>query len=247
MPNQVQEIPLVIMCGGRGRRLGKLTEEVPKPLIKICGRPLLDIKVDEYLKQGLRKFIFCLGYKGEMIKEAASTYHSGDIEIIFSDSGETAGILKRFYETCKFFDEFAVMSYGDTFINLDIVDVINHHKITGNEVTIVVAPIRSPFGLVEIEPGAEQVVYFHEKPVLKYFIGHAVINKTAFDYIHPNIIDLPDGEGMVTFFKILIAMGKLGAFIFDKMQITFNTYEELDMAEKKLMQFFTNTEQANEK
>ena len=57
------------------------------------------------------------------------------------------------------------------------------------------------------------------------------------------IIDLPDGEGLVIFYKILMAMQKLGVFNHTGLQVTFNTQEELKSAEKELIQFYTTPEE----
>ena len=57
------------MCGGRGKRLGHLTDINPKPLTEINGKAILGLKIDQYIKQGFQDYIFCIGYKGKMIKE----------------------------------------------------------------------------------------------------------------------------------------------------------------------------------
>ena len=61
---------ILVMCGGRGKRLGELTENVPKPLVKINNRSILEWKIDQYLLQGYKDFIFCIGYQGELIEKA---------------------------------------------------------------------------------------------------------------------------------------------------------------------------------
>ena len=60
---------VIILCGGRGKRLGKITNEIPKPLIKIGKLSIIEHKLKYYKKQGLKNFIFCTGYKGELLKK----------------------------------------------------------------------------------------------------------------------------------------------------------------------------------
>ena len=232
---------ILIMCGGRGKRLGKLTERVPKPLIKFHNRSILEIKIDHYFKKGFTDFIICTGYKGEMIREAV-TQIDLDINYSFSDAGENAGILKRLFQAKDLFEDHVLMTYGDTFTDLNLNQLLDVHKNYDNEATIVVAPIQNPFGLVEFSQN-NKVTYFKEKPILNYYIGYAVINKLAFELIPLKIIDLPDGEGLVIFYKILMAMQKLGVFNHTGLQVTFNTQEELKLAEKELIQFYTTPEE----
>src|SRR5215468_1240388 len=70
----VNDIPVVIFCGGRGTRLKEETEIVPKPMVRIGDRPILWHIMKIYHAQGFRKFILLLGYKGEKIKEYVSNY-----------------------------------------------------------------------------------------------------------------------------------------------------------------------------
>ena len=77
---------------------------------------------------------------------------------------------------------------------------------------------------------------------MNYYIGYAIINKSAFDLIPPKIFAMTDGEGLVMFYKILMAMEKLGVDYHAGLQITFNTPEELKSAEKQLVRFYTASE-----
>lgn len=229
------------MCGGRGRRLGSLTEMIPKPLVKIRDKTILQIKIEQYYRQGFKDFIFCIGYKGEMIrKEIASL--SLDINPQFSDAGEEAGILERLFTSKDLFDDYVLMTYGDTFTDIDLNDLAKAHMETGNEATIVAAPIQNPFGLVEFDQD-NQMTLFDEKPVLKYYIGYAIINKSAFDFVSSKVIQMPDGEGLVTFYKFLMAIKKIGVYYHPGVQITFNTRQELKIAREKINRFYTTAEE----
>ena len=66
---QNQDIPIMILAGGRGTRLMEETREIPKPMVTIGGKPILLHLMQYYSRFGFRKFIVCLGYKGEIIKE----------------------------------------------------------------------------------------------------------------------------------------------------------------------------------
>ena len=66
---QNKDIPIMILAGGRGTRLMEETREIPKPMVTIGGKPILLHLMQYYSRFGFRKFIVCLGYKGELIKE----------------------------------------------------------------------------------------------------------------------------------------------------------------------------------
>jgi len=228
------------MCGGRGKRLGKLTENFPKPLMKIGDKTILELKLRNYIHQGFSNFILCVGYKGDLIKKAVEKFDcSGNFE--FSDEGEPAGILKRLYVAKDLFCEKVIVTYGDTFTDINLLQLFETHVKSDNEATIVVAPIQNPFGLVEFDKSSK-VTYFKEKPILNYYIGYAVINKSALELIPQKIIDMPDGDGLVTFYRILMAMEKLGAFYHSGLQITFNTEDELKRVQEKFVDFYTARE-----
>jgi glucose-1-phosphate cytidylyltransferase len=232
---------IVIMCGGRGKRLGMFTESIPKPLIKITEhQTILEIKIQQYLQQGFNELILCVGYKGELIQKTVAEFDT-NAAIEFSNAGLDAGILQRLYVARDLFTDQAIMTYGDTFTDLDLKQFIDIHQNSDNEATIVVAPIENPFGLVEFDAN-NKVTSFKEKPILNYYIGYAIINKSAFDLIPPKIIDMPDGQGLVTFYKILLAMDKLGVYYHSGLQVTFNTLEELDEAKDKMARFYTTRE-----
>ena len=62
------EIPVAILCGGRGTRLQERTQSIPKPLVEIGGRPIVWHVIQIYAAQGFRRFVLCTGYRGELIE-----------------------------------------------------------------------------------------------------------------------------------------------------------------------------------
>ena len=63
--------PVVILCGGRGTRLQEHTQEIPKPLVEIGGKPIVWHVIQLYAAQGFRRFLLATGYKGELIERCA--------------------------------------------------------------------------------------------------------------------------------------------------------------------------------
>ena len=60
---------MIILCGGRGRRMGKLTISIPKPMVKIGKSSIIEHKIKYYQSQGIENFTICLGYKSKILKK----------------------------------------------------------------------------------------------------------------------------------------------------------------------------------
>lgn len=235
-------LDIAILCGGRGRRMGALTDDVPKPLVAFRGETILDLKIQDYIRRGCRRIVLCIGYKGDLIRSAVARYE-GQAEICFSDAGENAGILQRLWHARDFWGDRVLMTYGDTFTDLDLGDLIRHHEAGGHRATLVSAPIENPFGLIEFDHKFK-VSMFREKPVLNYYIGQALLERKALSLISEEVIGLADGLGVVTLFKILIAFEALGAYAHQGLEITFNTQKDLAQMEEKFSGFYTAREDA---
>jgi NDP-sugar pyrophosphorylase family protein len=218
--------------------MGRLSEKVPKPLMKIRNQTILEMKIRKYIEQGFDNFVLCIGYKGDLIRKLISDKDFSN-KIIFSEAGSRAGILKRIISAKDLFSDYVLITYGDTYSNIDLSDLAASHCKNNNEATIVVAPIKSPFGLVEYDNNY-RVTYFKEKPVLNYYIGYAAINKNALEATPNKIINKPDGEGLIEFYNMIMLAKKLGVYYHDGLQVTFNTEDELTLAKERIINFYTS-------
>lgn len=218
-----------------------LTSNLPKPLVLLNGKPILEHTINFYINQGFDDFVLCTGFNAGAIDEFVSSRRfNACIEI--SNAGEDAGILSRMYLANDLIDEKAVIAYGDTFINIDLNDILKRHNESGAEATITVADIRSPFGLVETA-GNNRVISYEEKPVFSYYVGHMILEKRAFDGIGSDLLSMPDGEGLIAFFQELIRNNKLNAYEHRGLKITFNTFYERQKAEEEFIKYFTEQEE----
>ena len=238
--NAVQESKVVVLCGGRGTRLKPQTDVIPKALVPINGRPILEYILDFYRAKGLSRFVLCVGYKGEQIAERYETPPPG-IEIEISDIGEDASMLQRIWAVRDLIGERAFVSYCDTFIDLDLDGLMASHLDHEATVTLVSAKIKSPFGLLTFD-SSSWVSSFVEKPLLNYYIGCFVLERSGLSHVTPEMLERGDGDGLVSFFQDLVAKKKLAGFEHEGMQITFNTESEREKAEEYLGQFYTYLE-----
>ncbi|MDD4910368.1 MAG: nucleotidyltransferase family protein [Candidatus Omnitrophica bacterium] len=231
---------VVILCGGRGRRLGKLSRALPKPLIPLGEKPILQHIVEFYMSHGFREFILCTGYLSESIEAFISRGNLG-AKIEISNAGEDAGMLKRLFLVKDLIGNRAIVTYGDTFVNMDPNLVLKWHIKSRKNLTITIADIRSPFGIVKYDR-EQRVTLFEEKPLFSYYIGNFITDKAVLEDLDNNLISLPDGEGLIGLFNNLIDKGELTAYKHKGFNITFNTAQEWAKAEEDFIKFFTQEE-----
>ncbi len=155
----------VILAGGRGTRLGGLTDDIPKPMIPIGGKPLLHYQVEWLVKYGIQDIIILINYlKDSILKYFRDGSHLGARIRYFEEKvplGTTGGI--RGIESWLTGDFLVI--YGDVMINMDLARLVDFHRQKNSQCTLVLHPNDHPYDsdLVETDPEA-RVVAFHPKP-----------------------------------------------------------------------------------
>lgn len=180
----------VILCGGRGTRLGEHGRSVPKALVPIGGKAIIWHLLSIYSHYGINEFVLCLGFLGNDIRSYfEGSDHNWTIE--FADTGldtNTGGRLKRVHEYLADENDFCV-TYGDGLADVDIGKLIAFHREHGKTATITAVHPFSNFGLVDIDDNG-QVVRFCEKPLLKEWIngGFFVFDQRVFDALSDDVV-----------------------------------------------------------
>ena len=142
---------VVILAGGLGTRLSELTKTIPKPMVKINGKPIIVRIMEHYAKYGFKEFYIAAGYKKNVIKKFfKNKFHNWKINII--DTGQktmTGGRLKRLKKYLE--KETFMMTYGDGLSNINISKLVKFHKKNKNLVTL--SAVRPParFGAIKIK------------------------------------------------------------------------------------------------
>lgn len=183
------EIPVVIMAGGKGTRLKPITNVIPKPLIPVGDKTILEEIMDQFEGIGCQKFYMSVNYKADMMEYYLSQLeHKYDIEFFMEDKPlGTIGsvVLLKGKITTPFF-----VSNCDIIIDQDYRDVYDYHQENNNDITIVTAvkSIRIPYGV--IESGEDGLMTgLKEKPEHTYMINTGVY------ILNPELIDeIPEGE-----------------------------------------------------
>lgn len=164
---------VVIMAGGKGSRLDPFTKILPKPLIPIGDRPIIEIIMKNFQRCGFNNFLLTLNYKAEMIKiyfsenpEGFNIYYTEE-EKFLGTAGSLALAKDKLYETF-------LVSNCDVIMEMDFADLLEHHRNSGNHCTVVggVKHMQIPYGVLETENGV--LLRLREKPEYDLIINSGV-------------------------------------------------------------------------
>ena len=175
---------VVILAGGFGTRLSEYTDSIPKPMVPIGDKPMIEHIMEIYAYHGHKDFYVALGYKGEVIKEHFKNFKK-DWKINLIDTGAdtyTGGRLKRLEEYLS--KETFLLTYGDGLSNIDINKLIKFHESHKKMVTI--SAVRPPARFGSLSLKGSEVLKFKEKTQLgESWIngGFFVINPKFFNYL----------------------------------------------------------------
>lgn len=231
--NELGQVPIVIMAGGKGTRLYPYTKILPKPLIPIGDIPIMERIINRFTGYGVRDVYATVNYRKNMIISYFSDQQM-DVNIHYVEENEplgTAGglrLIDKEFE-CPFF-----LTNCDVLIKANYADIYRHHIESGNEITMVVAMknIMVPYGVVcSSENGT--VVGMEEKPKLSYLVN------TGLYVLNPDVLlQIPEN----TFFhmtdltnKLLENKRKVGVYpISEDSFLDMGEFEEMRRMEEKL-------------
>lgn len=183
-----ESLPVVVLCGGRGTRLGA-GQTVPKPLVEIGGRPIVQHIVDLYAAQGARRFLLAAGWRAELLADAVAeiAWPSG-VSVECVDTGvdtETGGRLHRLRDRLE--DAPFHLTYGDGVSDVRLADLEATHRAGGRTVTLTVVRPELQFGVVELAED-DAITGFREKPRSTHWIngGFMRMEPDVFDVLDPH-------------------------------------------------------------
>ncbi len=182
--------PVVIMAGGKGTRLDPFTKILPKPLIPLDNKPIIEVVMDKFRKYGFTNFIVSLNYKAELIKMYfAENPTNFDIDFITEESFlGTAGGLALAKDKIK--DTF-ILSNCDVITDANLDSLLKYHKERQGIATIlaIFRYIKIPYGILQVKDGDLKEIV--EKP--EY---HFIVNSGIY-VLEPDILQLiPEGKAM---------------------------------------------------
>lgn len=238
---------IVLLAGGLGTRLREETEYRPKPMIEVGGKPVLWHLMKNFATFGLKEFIVCTGYRGEVIKDyflnyearmndftahfgAASQieYHGGhdesDWKVTVADTGATTMTGGRVKRVGKYIDGRFMVTYGDGLADVDIAALLKFHEAHGRLATVTTIRPLSRFGVMDLSSDG-QVKQFREKPQTDDFVN------AGFFVFEPKVLDYLDDECVLEQAPLerLAREGQLMAYKHQGFWQPMDTYREFTM------------------
>ncbi len=187
---------VVLMVGGLGTRLRPLTENTPKPMLHVGGKPILQTIVEKFVSYGFVDIIMCVGYKSNIIQEffEDGSRFGANIEYVLEDKRMgTAGALTLLNDKQKPSEPFFVMN-GDLLTNVNFENMLDFHIKYNAKATMCIREydFQVPYGVVNINNG--KILSIEEKPIHKFFVsaGIYILNNSCIDIIPKNqFYDMP--------------------------------------------------------
>lgn len=180
--------PVVLMAGGLGSRLRPLTNDCPKPLLKVGGKPILEIILEKFVDEGFQNFFISINYMGDSIRSCFGDGSRWDVSIEYLEEKErlgTAGGLSLFPESP---DEPVIVMNGDLLTKISFNALLNFHKDSRASATMCVREheVSIPYGVVRAE--SARLIELQEKPVQKILVnaGIYVLSPEAISLIPEN-------------------------------------------------------------
>ncbi len=203
----------VVLCGGKGTRLRPYTEEIPKPMLPLGNKPILQYILENAKRNGIEEVFLTIGYKKDQIKEYFGDGREFGIKIRYVEEDEpknTAGSILPLKDELK--ETFLVLM-GDHLTNINLRKMIEFHKAHGSTATIAVKEEhrRMEYGIVDVEDG--KVLGFKEKPIYTHYINTAIyaFEPTIFGYIQEK-----EDFGKDVFPRMLEKGEKICAYVFNE-------------------------------
>jgi NDP-sugar pyrophosphorylase family protein len=224
----------IILAGGKGERLRPLTEDRPKPMVEVLGMPVLEYQIRWLKLSGVKGVVISCGYRHEVIEEYFGKGEKWGLDISYAVETEPLGRgggIKQGLAKVRLRDKsgLVVVTNGDIITRLDLQKTIESHNVSGGMATVVVVPLISPYGIVDLDESGS-IQGFREKPELPYWIngGVYIFSKGIYDL-------LPDkGDHEDTTFPQLAGEGRLNAFQCREYWRAIDTSKDLSEAKKDL-------------
>ena len=227
---------VVLMVGGLGTRLRPLTENTPKPMLEVGGKPILETIVNLFIDSGFTNITMCLGYKSNVIQDyfQDGSGFGANIDYIIEDKRMgTAGALTLLGR--RLVNPFFVMN-GDLLTNINFEKMLDFHVENNSKATMCVREydIEVPYGVVNV--ANESIISITEKPIHSFFVNAGIY------LLEPDCIDLvPDNKfyDMPTLFEELIATkGKIVSFPLQEYWLDIGRISDYEKAELEYYNVF---------
>ncbi|WP_299013172.1 NDP-sugar synthase [uncultured Photobacterium sp.] len=198
----------MILAAGKGTRVKPITYTIPKPMIPILGKPVMESMIQLFAAHGIDKIVVNTSHLAEVIENYFGDGHHFNVQLSYSYEGEirdgefvskalgSAGGMRKIQDFSGFFDETFVVVCGDAWIDLDLTEAMRRHKERGGIATIITRDVDisevSKYGVV-VTNEHSQVTSFQEKPSINEALSTQI--NTGIYIFEPAIFEfIPRGE-----------------------------------------------------
>lgn len=205
----IKKINVVIMAGGLGTRMAPFTEVLPKPLIPIQGKPVINRIIDNFNEYGLKNLWLTINFKGQLLKSYLNeTKYKKNIK--YYEEKRRLGTVGALKFIKKKLSKFFILTNCDTIIKTDYSKVVTFHKKNNFDITIIstLKDFDIPYGVCKIDAN-NNFINLEEKPNIKMLVnsGMYVMKKNIIDFIPSRKFDMND-----LLLKLKTAKKKIGVY-----------------------------------
>lgn len=222
----------IILAGGKGTRLAPYTTVLPKPLMPIGDRAILDVVVRQLGSYGFDRLTLAVGYLAHLVKAVFGDGSDYGVRIDYSEEGEPLGTAGPLATIEGLDDTFLAMN-GDVLTTLDYSALVRAHQEAGNAMTVAThrRTVRTQYGILHTEGRAGEIAKVHgyeEKPEIPYIVsmGVYVLEPRALEHVPAGrAFDIPD------LVLALIEAGEpVGSFLFDGYWLDIGRHDDYEQA-----------------
>ncbi len=238
--NSFRDTQVIVVAGGRGTRLAPLTDTVPKPMVEVAGKPILEHTLNHFASFGFRKFILCLCYLPEKIEDyfGDGSKFGLQIEYGYEDPNEPLGSAGAVSLVEKHICGSFFVTYADILRHLDLIDLWSFHKGNGGLATLALHSSQSilPRSKILFDKKSKKIEGFIEHPTPDQVTERPVWANGSLYLFEREIFDhLPYGKKFdfgSDIFPLLLKEGKsIYGYPNDDYLIDIGTLEKLHLAE----------------
>jgi len=227
-PADMRDVDVVILAGGRGTRLAPYTSILPKPLMPVGERSILETVVDQLSDFGVRRVTLCVGYLSHLIRTVFDNRPSDAVDITYVQEKDALGTAAPLRLVDGLDDTFIVMN-GDVLTTLDFEELVTHHRESCNLITIAThdRKIKIDYGVLHLDH-ANRLQEYEEKPeiVSPVSMGIYVLEPAALEHIpEEGFFDFPN------LVEALLEAGEpVGAYRYDGMWFDIGRHSDYEQA-----------------
>lgn len=223
----------VILAGGKGERLKPLTDDTPKPLLLIQGKPILEYAIENLRNYGIKKIVLALGYKADKIMGYFGDGSKLGVEISYSLEDTPLGTGGAIKKASSLPGRFVALN-GDNLANFNYDKMLEAHLESTKKLTLTLFPVEdvTQFGIAQLD--GNNIIRFIEKPSVEEAPSN--LNNAGAYIIEEGMLDmLPEGKSSIErdCFELLAPKGEINSYIHDGQWFPTDNLKRFNLANER--------------